>query len=144
MSRSGLGELLLYKHSLSSDSETSLDTTTTRQACKLIKAAAPGLMCLCSIVNRGCWILLPCFDEALLHPPSHFSYCISDFISRGVGETHIQETPAKRVSVKPRSSKFPRRVNGLWHKNEYDILVVRLCCEHSFGNKLLEVKWQHI
>lgn len=25
-----------------------------------------------------------------------------------------------------------------------DILIVRLGCNHSFGNKLLEVEWQHI
>ena len=40
---------------------------------------------------------LPCIDQALLHSPSHFPHCISDFISWRVGKTDIQETSAKQA-----------------------------------------------
>lgn len=42
---------------------------------------------------------LPCFDQALLYSPSHFSDRIGDLISRRVGKTHIQETSGKQAFV---------------------------------------------
>lgn len=98
MSRSGFGELLLYKHSLSNDSETSLWEAEQHNQ-DPVKDMAPRVSFL---LNIGCWFVianacLPCFYQALLHSPSHFSDCIGDFISRCIGKTHIEETSTKQA-----------------------------------------------
>lgn len=97
MSRSGLGELLLYKHSLSSVSDTSLQHDKRDNKLKSPQRSATNV-CLAADAEG-----LPGFDEALLHAPGHLSDCIGDFVSRRVGKTHIQETSAKQQFMKPRT-----------------------------------------